>query len=466
MEIVMTTPLDHSRFYVIIGLGITGLSCLRYLVKNSCAVAVTDSRIDPPCLNEARQAFPGVEIVTGEFSADLIEKADEIIVSPGVALTHPLLLAAKQRGVPIVGDIELFARAAHAPIVAITGSNGKSTVTTIVGLMAEAAGLNVKVGGNLGTPVLDFLAEDEADCYVLELSSFQLDTTYSLQAATAVVLNVTPDHMDRYSSFEDYLNSKQHIYRGCNQVIVNLDELSIWQNLKFNQPPIGFGTHMNLVHENLKEIFNLIEESQEFFLSKGQEKLLPVSAMKIKGKHNWQNALASLALGSAINLPLPAMLHVLQTFPGLPHRCEWVENIAGVDWFNDSKGTNVGATQSALMGLGEVFGSKKIILIAGGQGKGADFSFLNAELQAYVKQIVLFGEDALLLEQTWQGIVPLSRVASLTAAVNEAASLASSGDLVLLSPACASLDMFKNYEDRGEQFVALVKKRKEDVKSV
>jgi len=446
--------MSSKELKLIIGLGVTGLSCLRYLSRQTHAVAVTDSREDPPGLAEARREFPNVKIVTGGFSPELIHEASEIIVSPGVALTHPLLLDAKARGVPIIGDIELFARAATAPIIAITGSNGKSTVTTLVGLMAEKAGLNVKVGGNLGTPVLEFLKEAEPDCYVLELSSFQLDTTYSLKAAASVVLNVTPDHMDRYDSFEDYLKSKQHIYEGCQQAVINLDEPQIWQDLKFDHVPLGFSIKPNHPAENL---FSLVEEGQQFFFCFKQEKLLPVDEMKLKGKHNWQNALAALALGSAINLPMPAMLEVLKEFPGLPHRCQWVVNIQGVDWFNDSKGTNVGATQSALMGLGALLKGKKIILIAGGQGKNADFSVLNPEIKNYVKQVVLLGEDAPLLAETWRNIAPLTQVSSLAEAVNKAAELASSGDSVLLSPACASLDMFKNYEDRGEQFVVLVK---------
>ncbi len=454
----MKSSFNHSHFILVIGLGVAGLSCLRYLAKQGLRVAVNDSRSNPPALAVAQHEFPAVQIVTGEFSQALFEQADEIVVSPGIALTHPLLLAARARGVPIIGDIELFARVVRAPIVAITGSNGKSTVTTLVGLMAQQAGLNVKVGGNLGTPVLDFLNEAEAECYVLELSSFQLDTTYSLKTKTAVVLNVSPDHMDRYASIADYLHSKQHIYNGCEQAIVNLDEASTWQNLSFDRALSGFSIDSSWPSFPLKKIFAVLQESNEIFLSIDHEKVLPISAMKLKGKHNWQNALAALALGSAMNLPIAAMLQVLRDFPGLPHRCEWVARINEVDWINDSKGTNVGATQSALKGFGELLAPNKIILIAGGQGKDADFTLLNPELRAYVKHVILMGEDAPLLVVTWKSIAKLSRADSLAHAVDKAAALAESGDLVLLSPACASLDMFKNYEDRGEQFVKLVNK--------
>ncbi|HYF97999.1 MAG TPA: UDP-N-acetylmuramoyl-L-alanine--D-glutamate ligase [Coxiellaceae bacterium] len=450
---------DSSKFYLIIGLGVTGLSCLRYLVKQGCQVAVNDSRESPPCLIEAQQQFPNIQIVTGEFSAELIQQADEIIVSPGVALTHPLLVDAKARCVPIVGDIELFARVAKAPIVAITGSNGKSTVTTLVGLMAQQAGLKVKVGGNLGTPVLDFLNEPEPDCYVLELSSFQLDTTYSLRATAAIVLNVTPDHMDRYATFTDYVHSKQAIYAGCQHAVVNWDEPATWQELDFINKPLAFSINTAPIQlNNVAELFGLITEQNQVFLSKGREKLLSVDAMKLKGKHNWQNALAALALGSIIHLPMKAMLQVLQDFPGLPHRCEWVATIHDVDWINDSKGTNVGATQSALMGFGELLSGKRIVLIAGGQAKGADVSVLNPELQRYVKHVIVLGEDAPILMQNWQKVAPIERVNSLAEAVKHAALAAQAGDTVLLSPACASLDMFKNYEDRGEQFVELVRR--------
>lgn len=450
----------NSGLRVVVGLGITGLSCLRYLIRKGYSVAVTDSRESPPCLAEARCEFPDLKIAAGEFSAELINQAEEIIVSPGVALTHPLFQAAKARGVPIVGDIELFARATKAPIVAITGSNGKSTVTTLVGLMAKEAGLKVHVGGNLGTPVLDFLNEPEADCTVLELSSFQLDTTYSLRAASAVVLNVTPDHMDRYENFEAYLASKQRVYRHCKTAVLNVDDPTLWNKLNFSEAPWGFSIHpealLPIIFKDSQKVFRLIKEEEQFYLAQAQKKLLAVNEMKLKGRHNEQNALAALALGAAMNFPMEAMLQVLKTFPGLPHRTQWVAHINGVDWYNDSKGTNVGATQAAILGLGEILKAKKIILIAGGQAKNADLRLLNSELEHYVKQVIILGEDAPLLEASWEKVVPIERVNTLQDAVMKASVEARSGELVLLSPACASLDMFKNYEDRGDQFMEAV----------
>ncbi len=449
--------MNKNALTLIVGLGPTGLSCLRYLVSQGCRVAVTDSRRDPPALAEARREFPTVEIAIGGFSPALFEAASEVVLSPGVALTEPLVVQAKARGIQPIGDIELFARAARAPVVAITGSNGKSTVTTLLGLMAEKAGLKVKVGGNLGTPALALLEISEPDLYVLELSSFQLDTSYSLKTAAAVVLNVSEDHMDRYATFAEYLKSKQRIYDRCQQPVVNADEPAIWKGLSFEAKPLSFTVDTALLTEPDDSVFSVRSEDSESYLCRGTQKRIAVHDMKLKGRHHLQNALAALALGSALKLPIAAMAEVLKNFTGLAHRCQWVARVGGADWFNDSKGTNVGASLAAILSLGENTKTQKIILLAGGQGKNADFSVLNEALKQHVKQVIVFGQDAPLLAQAWQDIVAIKRVESLQAAVAEAARSVESEDIVLLSPACASLDMFKNFEDRGDQFVKAVR---------
>jgi UDP-N-acetylmuramoylalanine--D-glutamate ligase len=387
-----------------------------------------------------------------------MKTAQRIVVSPGISLRDPHIAAAKQRGADIFGDIELFAHHADAPVVAITGSNGKSTVTTLVGDMAKAAGLNVKVGGNLGTPALDLLqkTEERTDFYVLELSSFQLETTRSLNAYAAVVLNVSPDHMDRYRDIDEYAAAKQSIYQGDGVLVVNGDDAWVvamesaakQQNarrrvIRFTlQPPKEdeFGIHTM--------------DDGEQWLAVGDDRLLNTQALRIAGKHNQANALAALALGDAMNIPRNIMLDVLREFPGLPHRTQWVATIGGVNWYNDSKGTNVGATVAAVAGMP---GSK--VLIAGGDGKGADFTPLKTmAIHHDVKAIVLIGRDGPVIAKALDGAVPISYATDMLDAVSQAQGLAHPGDCVLLSPACASFDMFENYVARGNAFERAVKR--------
>jgi len=429
---------------IVVGLGKTGLSCVAYLHRLGGECSVVDSREAPPGLAELQQRFPQVVCHCGSFSVALLSRAKRLIVSPGVSLQEPAIQAAKAAGVEVIGDIELFVRAAEAPIVAITGSNGKSTVTTLLGEMIEAAGLQVELGGNLGIPALALLQKPTPDFYVLELSSFQLETIYSLQATAAVVLNISADHMDRYRGLDDYALAKGVAYNSAGVAVVNVDDAMV----------------SALAVEGEKRTFSLVDQSADYHLmqrddelclAKQQQPLLPVSALKIPGSHNQSNTLAALALGEAIGLPLEPMLTALNAFSGLEHRTQWVAEINGVSWFNDSKGTNVGATLAAIEGM-----PQKLVLIAGGEGKGADFQPLRQALSVAGRAVVLIGRDADKIAAVLEGVVPIQRAESLALAVQSAARLAQPNDAVLLSPACASFDQFSGYEERGRCFVAAV----------
>lgn len=446
----MSGLIQREGLRVVVGLGKTGLSCVRYLRQLGYKVAVNDTRTNPPNLAELHAEFPDVEVSLGQLDEPLLLTAHEIITSPGISIQELALVSAQNAGINIIGDIELFCRAVNKPIVAITGSNAKSTVTTLVGLMAQNAGVKVAVGGNLGTPVLELLNED-AELYVLELSSFQLETTHSLRAVAATVLNISEDHMDRYANLMAYHKAKHRIYRNCHFYVTNRQDMLTTPLLPDMIPHTSFG----LDTPDLRS-YGIIKEQGKSYLAKGQTKLLDTSEMAIFGEHNMANALAALALGEAVNLPMDAMLHTLKTFTGLAHRCQLVATQQGIAWYNDSKGTNVGATLAAINGLGAAI-SGKVILIAGGVGKGQDFSPLSSALAQYGKAVLLMGEDAPKIDQAVQADIAKIYVSDLNHAVKTAQQLAQAGDVVLLSPACASFDMFKHYEDRGEQFMALVK---------
>lgn len=436
---------------VVVGLGKTGLSCVRYLLSQGYEVAVTDSRLDPPGLKELREHHPKVNIELGAFDEKLLNLASELIVSPGVSVKEPMIAKQRKRNIPIVGDIELFARKTTKPIVAITGSNGKSTVTSLMGHLAQHAGLKVKVGGNLGVPVLDLLDDNNTEIYILELSSFQLETTFSLNCVSSVNLNISPDHMDRYESLEEYINAKLRIYQHCERPVVNLDDPKSFGSFNFKTRPVGF-----TLKEPQEDDYGLRTFRGETYLALGKENLLKTNSLPLKGQHQYANALAALALGSAIGLPTEKMLAAMTTFEGLPHRCQWVATIKGVNWYNDSKATNVGSSQAAILGLGpEITG--KLILLAGGQGKNADFKDLFEPVKKYVKTLILYGEDKKIIADTLAGAAPIVMAEDLPAAIHSAHAIASSGDVVILSPACASFDMFKNFEHRGEVFMEIVR---------
>lgn len=438
-----------DQFRIVVGLGKSGMSLVRFLARRGIAFAVADTRENPPELATLRRDYPQVEVRCGELDVEFLCRASELLVSPGLALATPALQQAAARGVRLSGDIELFARNAQAPIVAISGSNAKSTVTTLVGDMAAAAGKRVAVGGNLGTPALDLLADD-VELYVLELSSFQLETTDQLNAEVATVLNISEDHMDRYSGLPAYHLAKHRIFRGARQVVYNRQDA-------LTRPLMGEGLPCWTFGLNKPDFkaFGLREENGQKYLAFEFQNLMPVSELKIRGSHNQANALAALALGHAVGLPFEPMLATLRTFAGLAHRCQWLRERDGVSYYDDSKATNVGAALAAIEGLGADIDGK-LVLVAGGDGKGADFSGLKAPVAAHCRAVVLLGRDAELIAAALGDGVPLVRVKTLDEAVEQCAALAQPGDAVLLSPACASLDMFKNYEERGRLFAQAV----------
>jgi UDP-N-acetylmuramoylalanine--D-glutamate ligase len=484
MNVTATKP----SYAVIVGLGRTGLSCARYLRARGWRLAVTDTRQKPPELAGLAALDATIPLSVGGLDVRLLEGADCVVASPGVSLTEPFFVEARRRGIEIVGDIELFARAADAPVVGITGTNGKSTVTTLVGRMAERAGLRVRVGGNLGEPALDLLGAVATPAastiatstpgvaaaltpgtgfpqstgpgsgraattplptqlYVLELSSFQLDATTSLDLKAATVLNVSPDHLDRYASVEDYAASKARIFARCETAVINLDDSLVVAMPRPGQKTVSFSLRASIGAD-----YAVATRDGEWWLTRRDEALLPVSAMKIKGLHNAANALASLALGDALGLSMPAMLEELATFTGLPHRSQWVADVHGVTYINDSKGTNVGATIAAVSGM-----QGPLVMIAGGDGKNQDFAVLADAFRGKVRHTVLIGRDAAAIAAALKGICTLEMCSSLEDAVRAAAKAAQPGDTVLLSPACASLDMFRDYTHRGAVFTQTVK---------
>lgn len=433
---------------IIIGLGKTGYSCVRFLAKQGKQFAVVDNRNHPPELDRLISEFPEVNFYSGEFDSGLLASAKQLIISPGVSMQHPAIRLAAKAGVEIIGDIELFARHVNAPVVAVTGSNGKSTVVSLVSSMISAADKTVYLGGNFGTPALSFLEQPPPDFYVLELSSFQLETVSSLDAAVAVVLNISADHMDRYADIVEYATAKQRIYAGTGCIVINKDEPRVVAMTR----PARSVTRYTL-HEPVNEEFGVIRRDAHDWLCHGKELLVPASEMLLKGRHNISNALAALAIGYAIGLPMRIMTEVLKIFTGLPHRCEWVTDSDGVTWINDSKGTNPGASCAAIEGLSE---GDDIVLIAGGDGKGADFSLLAESVMGRVHAAVLIGRDANQIAVALKDKTAVYFATTLDAAVKTAARLSRKGDKVLLSPACASFDMFRDYQDRGQQFIESV----------
>lgn len=436
--------LPQTTNCLIIGLGLTGLSCAKFLVQQGIDVAVMDTREVPPALAVLQQEFPEVVVKTGELDIEWMLQADMIVLSPGVDPRIAEIAQAKAAGVEMVGDIELFARYVNAPVVAITGSNGKSTVTTLLADMASEAGKQIRVGGNLGTPALNLICDPAPDFYIVELSSFQLETVKSLNAFAATVLNVSPDHLDRYDSVEQYQQAKARIFNGDGVMVINRDDVVVNQLAQAERNQIGFSLHTT---EGVD--FGLVEKQGMLWLAEGQQALMAVNEMKIVGKHNIANALAALALGSAMALPMSAMLNALTNYKGLPHRCCFVAEINNVRWFNDSKATNVGATLAAIEGLAD---DGSLILIAGGIAKDQDFSALTPALLKHVRAVVLFGQDAAIIKKVIPETVLTIEAQTMQEAVNNAAEMAQQNENVLLSPACASFDMFSGYEERGDTF--------------
>jgi UDP-N-acetylmuramoylalanine--D-glutamate ligase len=428
---------------LVVGLGDTGVSVAHYLQNLNFKFAITDSRDKPPMMEEFFQKMPDTPVFTGGFDEAAFKVATHLVVSPGVSLNEKAIIKAIANGSRIVSDIDLFACSVDAPIVAISGSNGKSTVTTMLGEMAKAAGVNVGVGGNLGTPALDLLALN-AQLYVLELSSFQLERTSVLNAAAATVLNISADHLDRHADLAEYAREKQRIFRGDGVMVVNADDPAVWAMKDGSRKTLTFSI-------NKKADFHLADQGDTEYLMHGDSRLMPLAELPLEGRHNAANALAALALGVAVGLDRQAMCDALRKFKGLSHRMQKVAEIRGVTWVNDSKATNIGACVAALQGY-----ASKVVLIAGGDAKGADMSELTPVVKEKAKSVVLMGKDAALIRQALNNCVPVYSADNMAQAVQIAASLAEEGESVLLSPACASLDQYKNYQDRGEKFTKAV----------
>lgn len=451
-----------GRKVMVLGLGDTGLSCARWLAARGAVVSVADSRAAPPHAARLAELLPEVTLHAGPFDPERLIAAELLVVSPGVPLADPAVARAVAAGTETVGDVELFARAIRAlneqrehpmRVIAITGSNGKSTVTAMCGDMCRVAGLETCVAGNIGLPVLDALLEIEQgfapapQAWVLELSSFQLETTTSLDADAATVLNLSEDHMDRYADMDGYAAAKARIFSGRGVQVLNRDDPRSMAMALPGRHVVSFGLDRCPRAEN----FGLCEDE----LCLGGDMLMPIDALPVAGLHNAANALAALALTRALDLPMEALLRGLVHFKGLPHRVEKVAEIEGVTFYDDSKGTNVGATEAALYGMG----ARKAVVILGGDGKGQDFAPLRAAVEANARAVLLIGRDAPLIEAAIAGSgVSAYPAATLPEAVAAAHRLAHPGDAVLLSPACASFDMFRNYTHRAEVFVEAVKK--------
>ena len=454
---------QHNIDTVIVGLGTTGLSVARYLTNQERDFAVVDSRQAPPCADELFSLNDNdTAHHFGDFDTPLLSNAKQVVVNPGIAVATPEIASAQQAGAEILGDIELFCREIKntKPVIAITGSNGKTTVTTLLDLMAKESGVEVGTGGNIGTPALDLLSmsnkgsnkESSKELFLLELSSYQLETTPSLQTLAAVILNLSEDHLDRYDNdIEQYAEAKSLIYNNCEHVVYNREDsysTHFAKQSQTNKSLVSFGLDKPAEGQYGLQVQDGIE-----WLAKGDELLLTVSEVKQIGKHNLANSLAALALGDVAGLKMSAMLKVLSEFAGMEHRTQWVSELNQVNFYNDSKGTNVGATLSALSGL---YG--KTVLIAGGQGKGADFFPLNAVITEKARAVVLIGEDADKIASIIDDSVPNEIVNTMQEAVEKAYEFAKqeTGDNVLLSPACASFDMFDNYIQRGQAFIESV----------
>jgi UDP-N-acetylmuramoylalanine--D-glutamate ligase len=426
---------------LVVGLGATGLAVARYLSARGESVRVIDSRATPPGLDELKATCPEADVVVETLDPRWLDDASRVLLSPGLAYDIPLALEARRRGLAVIGDIELFALAARAPVVAVTGSNGKSTVTTLASEMLKAQGLNAPAGGNLGPPALDLL-DAPADAYVLEISSFQMETTDSLAPLAATVLNVSPDHLDRHGTLERYAELKEKLLRAADHAVVNADDPIVAAMGARHPHAVAFS-----VATELARGYSIVARNGERWLARDREPLLRAAELAIRGGHNEANALAALALTVELTRDLSRALEVLRTFPGLPHRCQRVTVRKGVTYVDDSKGTNVGATLAALRGL-----DGPLVLIAGGLAKGQDLAPLAAGARGKLRAAVLIGTAAPDLEQALAGVCPTVRAASMDDAVARSAALARRGDTVLLSPACASQDMFRDYKERGDKF--------------
>jgi UDP-N-acetylmuramoylalanine--D-glutamate ligase len=442
-------PLPEA-YTLIVGLGASGLAAARYLERRGEAVLVIDSRAEPPGLSDLNRDCPTAAVRTQTLDSQWLAQAGRLVLSPGLSVDLPIVAEARRRGLEVVGELELFARAVERPVVAVTGSNGKSTVTSLTAHLLAAQGFSVAAGGNLGPPAIDLLArqaDDEIDVYVLEVSSFQLETTHSLKPVAAALLNISPDHIDRHGSLERYAALKAELLNAGEYAVVNLDDPLVRE-----LAPAGAKTIPFSVAGPLADGWSIIGHAGERWLADRLEPLIPAAALRLAGETGAANALAALALVECLGGRRDAAIAALPGFSGLPHRLSHVLDVGGVRYVDDSKGTNVGATVAAIRGT-----ATPLVLIAGGQSKGADFAPLAAVVRERVRAAVLLGEAADELERLLAAAVPVTRVGSMPEAVAAAARQAQPGDTVLLSPTCASQDMFRDYRERGEIFAAAVR---------
>ena len=453
-----------GRNAVVLGLGQTGLSLARYLSRHGARVRVADTRADPPNAEALARELPGVRLETGPLSASTFAGVDLIAISPGVAKDQPAIAEAVSQGAELVGDIELFARALPGgqKVLAITGTNGKTTTTALTAELARAAGLATVVAGNIGDAVLDVLArfddgEPWPDLFVLELSSYQLETTSSLAPVAATVLNVTPNHLDRYAGIADYASAKARVFTQASVQILNRDDPIVRLMRRAGRTVQTFGAGVPVSEEE----WGLVSRPDGAWLARGGELMLPASKLTLVGRHNALNALAALALVASVAKVTPAVRGALASFAGLPHRMQRIADANGVLYVDDSKATTVAATEAALAGIG-----RRVVLIAGGDAKGQSFAPLKAAVDAACKAVLLIGRDAPLVARGLAGTrAAVEHVGTLDAAVARAFALVQEDDAVLLSPACASLDQFANYAERGDRFATLVRRRLEEARS-
>lgn len=457
IKAVLKMAENDSSYYLVVGLGKTGVSSVKFLLARDIRVKATDSRLNPPYLDLIRALLDDDDISLGELNENLIVGAEKIILSPGISANEPFVKKARQEGKTVVGDIQIFADHVQNPVVGITGANAKSTVCSLVRDMLECAGKETALGGNIGVPALDLLDQDslKAEMFVLELSSFQLETVEDLPLRVGCLLNISPDHMDRYESLEDYVSAKQKIFDRAQTLVVNRGDKNTFPiNQHGTQVLISFGLDVPKGND-----FGMREVDGRKFFVRGEQALLAVNEVKLRGAHNYLNILAAFSVCAGMNVDLEKACDAVRAFSGLPHRCEWVGTFDGVDWINDSKGTNVGATLAAIEGF-KAETNGVIHLILGGVAKGADFSPLADALSNGIGSLFLYGEDStaiqLCLEQSEIENICCTQVRSLEQAVSGAQQVAACGDLVLFSPACASFDMFDDFEHRGDVFKQLV----------
>ena len=441
----------NKKKVLVIGLGETGQSALHFLANKECDIQAIDTRSIIDNFDTIKEKFKDVKFTIGKkFNDTIINDVELIIISPGMSLKESYVQKALNQGIPVIGDIEIFAqvKSVSSKVIGITGSNGKTTVTSLVGDLLKTAGISTIVGGNIGIPILNTLNQTAPEVYVLELSSYQLESTYSLVLETAAVLNISEDHMDRYESMEEYVKAKYRIFNHTKNIILNRDD--DYLKSQINESSLTFGSHLDKKNYGIKKIGN------QYFIAKGSAEIISLEEIKLKGEHNILNIMAALALCEPFNISKDVIKKVLSQFNAPPHRVEYVNSISGIDFYNDSKGTNVGATIAAIQSI-----SKPILLIAGGDGKSQNFKPLIGPSKDKVKNISLIGKDAKIIQEVFNGeAIPTSIEKNLESAIIKSFELAKAGDVVLLSPACASTDMFKNYVHRGEVFKDCVSKLK------